>query len=316
MKTAFVFPGQGSQKVGMGMDLFESFPVFKSVFSEVSDAVHRDITKISLYGPESEINKTENAQVALMAMSVGIFRILKQELGGCLNISFVAGHSLGEYAALVCSGAFELSDMALFLDERGRAMTNAVQEGIGGMAVILGLSKDKIEEIVKQSTLSDGDMCCIANDNCPGQIVLSGHLTALKRAEEFSTIAGAKRFLILPVSVPAHSPLMRNAIDIWKPKIDSLKLSSPTIPFVSNYSIAVENKEDIIKSHLLQQMVLGVRWIDCVNYMINEGVNSFVEIGAGMVLSGLIKKIVNSDSIEIKSINNSEGVSNYVRSYR
>ncbi len=316
MKTAFVFPGQGSQRVGIGSDLFNEYSVFGNVFSEVSDVVHRDIAKVALIGPESEINKTENAQLVLMSMSVGIFRILQSEIGNDLNVSFVAGHSLGEYSALVCSSAFSLADMALFLDKRGKAMTSAVKEGVGGMAVILGLAKKNVENIVNKSTISDDDMCCIANDNCPGQIVLSGHVTALKRAEEFAKSMGAKRFLMLPVSVPAHSPLMKKAMDVLRPKMDLLKFSKPIIPFISNNSASVESDEMVIKEHLLNQMVLGVRWVDCVNYMINHGVDLFVEIGAGVVLSGLIKKIVDSGNIKIANINNVEGVNNYVRSYR
>ncbi len=315
VRTAFIFPGQGSQNVGMGADLYQNFSTFKNVFDEVSEAVHRDIVRVAFEGPADELNKTENAQVALMAMSVGIFRTLKNEFGGALSVDFVAGHSLGEYSALVCAGAFALADMAVFLEHRGRAMMSAFPDGVGGMAVVLGLTKDAVQKIVDGATLSGDDMCAIANDNCPGQIVISGHVTALARAEELAKSVGARRFMRLPVGVPTHCILMRKSIDVLQPEMDAMKFSNPVIPFVSNNSVQEERDEARIKHQLMQQMIFGVRWTECVQYMMAQGVGRFIEIGAGNVLTGLIKKIADgNDEIKIETINNVEGVKNYVQS--
>ena len=323
LKTAFIFPGQGSQKIGMGSDLYQNFQAFKDVFDEASEAVSIDLKKIVFGNDEAVLNKTENAQVALVAMSVGVFRTLLSELGWNLNkmaednAFFVAGHSLGEYSALTSAGAVELSDMMKFIRQRGDIMSSAVADGVGGMMAVLGLDKDSVKQIAEKASVNENDLCEIANDNCPGQIVLSGHVTALKRAEVIAKEMGAKRAVMLAVSKPAHCSLMKSAQENLKPLMEVLHFNAPILPFVSNNSAKVENDVSVIKNQLIAQTTCGVRWVECVNFMIENGVQRFVEVGSGAVLSGLVKKIIPSDSqIVVESINNIQGVSDYVQSIR
>lgn len=323
LKTAFIFPGQGSQKIGMGSDLYQNFQAFKDVFDEASDAISIDLKKIVFGDDEAVLNKTENAQGALVAMSVGVFRTLLSELGWNLNkmsednAFFVSGHSLGEYSALTSAGAVELSDMMKFIRQRGDIMSSAVADGVGGMMAVLGLDKDAVKQIAEKSSVNENDLCEIANDNCPGQIVLSGHVTALKRAEVIAKEMGAKRAVMLAVSKPAHCSLMKSAQENLKPLMEALPFNAPILPFVSNNSAKVENDVSVIKNQLIAQTTCGVRWVECVNFMIENGVQRFVEVGSGAVLSGLVKKIIPSDSqIVVESINNIQGVSDYVQSIR
>ena len=291
MKYAFVFPGQGSQYVGMGKELAENFKSAKEVFEEVNEALSQDLFKIMTTGPESELTLTANTQPALMAHSMAVIRVLEKDFGINIKdkVSYVAGHSLGEYSAACAAGVFSLSDTAKLLRTRGEAMQKAVPLGVGGMAAVLGVSFKDIDALVEACN-DDKNICVAANDNSDGQVVLSGHMAAIEKAVEIATEFGARRCVKLPVSAPFHSPLMQPAAEVMSKALSSVEAHDAKIPLIANVLASTEtNKEEIIKN-LIAQVTGTVRWRESVNFMNDEGVTETVEIGAGKVLTNIIKR--------------------------
>lgn len=287
---ACVFPGQGSQFVGMGKELAESFTVAKEVFQEVDETLHVNISRLMFEGPIETLTLTENTQPALMAVSLAVVRILEKEAQKPLVLftRYVAGHSLGEYSALAAAGSFTLSDTARLLRIRGEAMQKAVPAGQGGMVAILGANIEEADAIAKEA--SQEGVCVVANDNAPGQIVLSGTIQAIQRAIEIATSQG-KRAIQLPVSAPFHSPLMEPAATIMAQALENVKMYRPAIPLIANVTATPIADPMIIRQQLIQQIAGKVRWHESMLYLKEQGIEHIVEIGAGKVLAGLTKRI-------------------------
>jgi [acyl-carrier-protein] S-malonyltransferase len=289
---AFVFPGQGSQFVGMGKDLAGAFVVARDVFQEVDDALSQKLSKMIFEGAESDLNLTENTQPALLAVSLAVMRVLQQEKPDLLHTGkakFVAGHSLGEYSALTAAGAFGLADAARLLKTRGLAMQKAVPQGVGAMAAILGLDLDAVVAVVKEA--SAGEIVTVANDNSAGQVVVSGHQAAVDRAIVLATARGAKRAILLSVSAPFHCPLMAPAAEEMRVALAHTKISAPSAPLVANVIAEAVSDPEKIRTLLVDQVTGMVRWRESVMYMKAQGVTELIEIGAGKVLTGLAKRI-------------------------
>jgi [acyl-carrier-protein] S-malonyltransferase len=288
---AVVFPGQGSQAVGMGQELAATFSVAREVFAEVEDALEQKLTQMMFDGPEQDLMMTENTQPALMAVSVAIMRVLDKEYGVRLPdiATYVAGHSLGEYSALCSSGALKLSDTARLLRVRGRAMQKAVPFGMGAMAAILGLDAEQARNLSLEA--SEGEICEAANDNAPGQVVVSGHVGAVKRAIEIAKKLGVKRSVLLPVSAPFHCALMRPAAETMREALANVELMTPVIPVVANVTAQATDDPEEIRKLLVEQVCGSVRWRESVQFMKGHGINTLVEVGSGRVLSGLAKRI-------------------------
>ena len=301
MKTALVFPGQGSQTVGMGKALADEFAAAREVFSRVDAALSQDLSKLMFEGPEPELTLTANAQPALMATSIAALRVLETETGfnPAREAAYVAGHSLGEYSALCAAGSFTLEDAARLLRLRGEAMQKAVPVGEGAMAAILGLEFGAVVKIATQAA-SDlyltGAICQAANDNGGGQVVVSGTKPAVERAMELAKLAGALRALLLPVSAPFHCALMQPAAEAMEEALKGVKLRRPKPPLVANVEAEAVTNPEAIRSGLVAQVTATVRWRDSVTYMSAQGVTRFIELGAGKVLTGLIKRIVESSA--------------------
>lgn len=291
MTKAFIFPGQGSQAVGMGKDWFDNFEAARHVYEEVDDALRHKLSKTIFEGPEDTLTLTENAQPAIMATSMAIFRVLQQEAGLDLAhaAAFVAGHSLGEYTALAASGALALSDTAVLLRTRGQAMQKAVPVGEGAMAAILGPDLDTVSAIAEEA--SEGETCTVANDNSPGQVVISGAKTAVERAVELAKEKGAKRAVMLPVSAPFHCPLMQPAAEAMQAVLQTTTLKAPCVPLVANVTAQAVDDPETIRNLLVEQVMGRVRWRESVEYMKAQGVDETVEIGVGKVLTGLTRRI-------------------------
>jgi len=290
-KRAFTFPGQGSQAVGMGKDLADAYQEARNVFAEVDDALGFKLSAIMFDGPDETLRLTENAQPALMAVSVAVTRVLESR-GFSLkdNAAYVAGHSLGEYSALAAAGAFGLADAARLLKVRGQAMQQAVPVGQGAMAAILGLDLETVLRAANDA--ADGEVCGVANDNAPGQVVISGHVGAVNRAIELLKAAGAKRALPLPVSAPFHCALMRPAADAMEHALNQVTVKSPLVPVVTNVLARPITDPEEIKKRLVEQVTGMVRWTECVGWLVKDGgVTQLVELGSGKVLSGLAKRI-------------------------
>lgn len=291
MSRAFVFPGQGSQTVGMGKDLAEAFPVAKQIFEEVDDALGQHLAKLMFEGPIEDLTLTENAQPALMAVSLAVVRVLEAEAGIDLadKSAFVAGHSLGEYSALAAAGTFTLSDAARLLKLRGQAMQRAVPVGEGAMAAVLGLDMDVVREVAEEA--AQGEVCAPANDNAPGQVVVSGHTAAVERAIELAKERGAKRSLLLPVSAPFHCSLMAPAAEEMREALGNVTLQPPKMSLVANVTAGSVNDPEAIRRLLVEQVTGAVRWRESVLYLKGQGVSSLFELGAGKVLAGLTRRI-------------------------
>lgn len=292
MGLAFVFPGQGSQAVGMGKALAEAFPAARAVFDEVDAALGQKLTAVMWEGPEADLTLTANAQPALMAVSVAAMRVLEAEKGVDLarDAAFVAGHSLGEYTALAAAGAFSLADTARLLRIRGRAMQAAVPVGAGAMAALLGADLDTARAIAAEA--AEGEVCQVANDNGGGQVVVSGAKAAVERAMEIAKTNGVKRAVLLPVSAPFHCALMQPAADAMAEALAAVTVSAPRVPVMANVLAAPIRDPDEIRKRLVEQVTGTVRWRECVEAMAAGGVNRFVEVGSGKVLTGLLKRIV------------------------
>lgn len=292
MTRAFVFPGQGSQAVGMGKDLAEAFPIARQTFEEVDEALGEKLSALMFEGPADALTLTENAQPALMAVSVAVTRVLAAEKGLDLkaHAAFVAGHSLGEYSALCAAGALGLADTARLLRLRGQSMQKAVPVGMGAMAAILGADLDAAVEIAAAAS-EGGELCTAANDNAPGQVVVSGHKPAVERAMRIAAERGFKRAMLLPVSAPFHCPLMQPAASAMAAALADARISAPVVPVVANVTAAAVTDPDTIRRLLVEQVTGTVRWREGVLYMKDQGVTTLVELGSGKVLSGLAKRI-------------------------
>jgi len=296
MAVAFVFPGQGSQTVGMGKALADSFAPARQVFAEVDEALGEALSRTIFEGPQEALTLTQNAQPALMAVSLAVMRVLEAEAG--LNLGkdarFVAGHSLGEYSALAAAGTFSVADAARLLRTRGLAMQKAVPVGVGAMAALIGLEYDAAAAVAAEAAQSE--VCQAANDNGGGQVVVSGNKAAVERAVEIAKGKGAKRAMLLPVSAPFHCALMQPAAEVMAEALAKVQVKPPVVPVVSNVrATALTDPADIVKA-LVAQVTGTVRWRESVAYMAAEGVTRFYEIGAGKVLSGLIKRIADGAS--------------------
>jgi [acyl-carrier-protein] S-malonyltransferase len=296
MAAAFVFPGQGSQTVGMGKALAENFPVARQVFDEVDTALSEKLSTIIFEGPGDTLTLTQNAQPALMAVSLAVMRVLEREAGLDLkrDAQFVAGHSLGEYSALATVGAFSLADTARLLRTRGLAMQKAVPVGVGAMAALIGLEFDAAEAVAAEA--AQGEVCQAANDNGGGQVVVSGNKAAVERAVEIARAKGAKRAMLLPVSAPFHCALMQPAAEVMAEALADVSVSRPAVPVVANVlANPVEDPAGIVKA-LVAQVTGTVRWRESVVFMAQAGVDTFYEAGAGKVLSGLTRRIASGAS--------------------
>lgn len=291
MARAFVFPGQGSQAVGMGSDLAGAFGTARDVFHEVDEALKQNLSRLMREGPEADLVLTENAQPALMAVSVAVVRVLEKDGGKPLAglATHVAGHSLGEYSALAAAGALQLADAARLLKLRGQSMQKAVPVGVGAMAALLGIELEPAQEACTEA--AQGQVVAVANDNGGGQVVVSGHKEAVERTIEAAKSRGCKRGMMLPVSAPFHCPLMQPAADAMKEALEKVTLGTPRVPLIANVLASEITEPTAIKQRLVEQVTGLVRWRESVQYMRTHGVDTLVECGSGKVLSGLVKRI-------------------------
>ena len=309
MSLAFVFPGQGSQAVGMGKGLADAFPAAKQVFDEVDAALGEPLSRTMWEGPAETLTLTENTQPALLAHSLAVVRVLEIEAGVDLkrDAAFVAGHSLGEYSALAAAGAFALADAARLVRIRGRAMQKAVPVGVGAMAALLGLEFDAAAAVASEA--AQGQVCQAANDNGGGQVVVSGDKSAVERAVEIAKQKGAKRAMMLTVSAPFHCALMQPAAEAMGEALANVTVRAPAVPVVANViARPVTDPADIVR-RLVEQVTGTVRWRDSVAFMASQGVNTFYEVGTGKVLSGLVKRI--ADGAVGVAIGSPEDVATY-----
>ena len=291
MARAFVFPGQGSQAVGMGSALAEASPAAREVFEEVDDALGQSLSRLMFEGPGEELTLTENAQPALMAHSMAVFRVLEREGGISLPASclYLAGHSLGEYSALTAAGSFRLADTARLLKLRGQAMQGAVPVGAGAMAALLGLDFEQVAEVAREA--AEGDVCDPANDNAPGQVVVSGDRAAVERAVALAKARGARRAILLDVSAPFHCSLLQPAADAMAEALDAIDMQDPSVPLVANVTAGPAESAAGLQHLLVRQVTATVRWRESMMFMRDNDVDRVVELGTGRVLSGLVRRI-------------------------
>ena len=303
---AILFPGQGSQYVGMGSDFYEKFDSVKEIFRTVDKTLGFSLSNIILNGPEAELKLTQNTQPAIMTIGVCIFNVLNQQFGLNLNNArFFAGHSLGEYTALVCGGSLTIERAAYLLHERGKSMQDAVPSGQGAMMAILGMTIHEVENEI--NLLSKGEICEIANDNTSGQVVVSGEKMIIQILNE-NLKKKKKKGILLPVSAPFHCSLMKKAAENMKDKIENTNFLKPKPNIISNVTAKEETDVNKIKPLLIDQITSRVRWRESIDFMIKQGVASFLEIGPGKVLSGLVKKI--NRNVKISNINSIEDIIN------
>lgn len=302
-KFAMVFPGQGSQTVGMLADLAAQFPIVEQTFAEASDALGYDLWKLVQEGPAEELNKTWQTQPALLAASVAIYRVWQQENGA--QPAMMAGHSLGEYSALVCAGVLDFKQAIRLVELRGKLMQEAVPAGTGAMSAIIGLDNDAIAKACEESAL--GEVVSPVNFNSPGQVVIAGNKDAVERAGAACKAAGAKRALPLPVSVPSHCALMKPAADKLAIALQGIAFNAPQFPVVNNVDVKAETSPDAIRDALVRQLYSPVRWSESVEFMAGEGIEYLLEVGPGKVLTGLTKRIV--DTMTAAAINDAASVS-------
>ena len=289
MSRAFVFPGQGAQTIGMGRALAQAYPAAQAVFDEVDEALGEKLSALVWEGEKDDLTLTANAQPALMATSLAALRALEAEGVSVADAAFVAGHSLGEYSALAAAGAISVADTARLLRIRGKAMQEAVPVGIGAMAALLGLDFATVQEVAAEA--AQGEVCQAANDNDPGQVVVSGHKAAVERACEIAKERGARRAVLLPVSAPFHCALMQPAADVMAQALADVTINAPAVPLVANVRAEAVTDPDVIRALLVEQVTGSVRWRESVAYMAGEGVSEIWEIGAGKALCGMIRRI-------------------------
>ncbi|BEM42682.1 TPA: ACP S-malonyltransferase [Serratia marcescens] len=300
---AFVFPGQGSQTVGMLAELAAQFPIVEETFGEASSALGYDLWQLVQQGPAEELNKTWQTQPALLAASVAIFRVWQQQ-GGKAPV-LMAGHSLGEYSALVCAGVLDFKAAIRLVELRGKLMQEAVPEGTGAMYAIIGLDNDAIAKACEES--AQGQVVSPVNFNSPGQVVIAGNKEAVERAGAACKAAGAKRALPLPVSVPSHCALMKPAADKLAVALQDITFNAPQVPVVNNVDVRTENDPEAIRSALVRQLYSPVRWTESVEFIAAQGVTSLLEVGPGKVLTGLTKRIV--DTLTAAAVNDTASLS-------
>lgn len=293
MTRALVFPGQGAQAIGMGKALADAYPDAKAIFDEVDEALGEKLSQMIWDGDAETLTLTQNAQPALMATSLAAMRALESEGLGLEHAAFVAGHSLGEYSALAAAGALAIADTARLLRTRGLAMQQAVPVGVGAMAAVLGLDFEAVKEVALEAAVG-GEVVQAANDNDPGQVVVSGHKAAVERACEIAKSKGAKRAVLLPVSAPFHCILMEPAAKVMAEALESVEILTPTVPLVANVRAAAVTDPALIRSLLVEQVTGSVRWRESVGYMAQNGVTEIFEVGAGKALSGMIRRIEKS----------------------
>jgi [acyl-carrier-protein] S-malonyltransferase len=303
MSIAFIFPGQGSQAVGMGAELAKAYAPARAVFAEVDEALGQSLSTLIWVGPEDQLTLTENAQPALMAVSLAVIRVLEAEKGLSLkdSVAFVAGHSLGEYSALAAAGSLSLADTAHLLKTRGQAMQAAVPVGEGAMAALLGADLSQAQELAKAA--SEGEVCASANDNAPGQVVISGTRAAIERAVALAPKFGARRAVLLPVSAPFHCALMQPAAAVMREALSEVKISTPSVQLVANVLATAISDPEAIRARLIEQVTGMVRWRESMLYLRDQGVDSLYEIGAGRVLTGLARRF---EGFEARSVGTPE----------
>lgn len=291
MSVAFIFPGQGSQDIGMGKELADAFPQARAVFEEVDAALGQNLSQLMWTGEKDELTLTANAQPALMAVSLAAMKAMESRgIDLKTSAAFVAGHSLGECSALAAAGSLSIGDAARLLRLRGSAMQAAVPVGVGAMAALLGLEFDVAREVAAEAS-APGEVCEAANDNAPGQVVVSGHKAAVERALEIAKGRGGRRAVLLPVSAPFHCSLMQPAADAMAAALADVTIHAPKVPLVANVLAAPISDPDEIRARLVEQVTGTVRWRESVEWMAGQGVDTFVEIGAGKVLTGMVKRI-------------------------
>ncbi|MEC8666849.1 MAG: ACP S-malonyltransferase [Pseudomonadota bacterium] len=310
MARAFVFPGQGAQTIGMGKALAEAYPAAKAVFDEVDEALGESLSSLIWEGEQDTLTLTQNAQPALMATSLAAFRALEAEGVSITAADFVAGHSLGEYSALAAAGTLSIADAARLLRIRGQAMQQAVPVGVGAMAALLGLDFEAATAVAEEA--AQGEVCQAANDNDPGQVVVSGHKAAVERAVEIAKEKGAKRAVLLPVSAPFHCALMAPAADVMAEALEKVEMKAPAVPLVANVRAEAVTDAATIRALLVEQVTGSVRWRESVGYMAAQGVTEVWEIGAGKALAGMIRRI--ERSITCRAVGTPEDVTAAVES--
>ena len=287
MKVAFVFPGQGSQRIGMLADMATMYPVVKATFAEASTVLGFDLWQLTQQGPETILNKTEFTQVALLTASVALWRIWQQQKG--MQPVLLAGHSLGEYSALVCANALDFTVAVRLVQQRGQFMQQAVATNTGAMAAIIGLTATQVQHVCEQA--ADFGVVMPANFNSPEQIVIAGHIQAVQRASELAKMTGARRIVPLPVSVPSHCALMQPAADALASVLNDITVMPPQIACINNVAVAIEDQEETIKAALVKQLTSPVRWVETIEKMVAMGITHIIECGSGRVLTGLNKRI-------------------------
>lgn len=311
MNKAFVFPGQGSQVVGMGKEFYDNFDAAKKVFKEVDDALGKDLSKIMFEGPQELLTQTENAQPAIMCVSIAVLRVLEQESGKGIQelCDFVAGHSLGEYSALCASGAISLSDTARLLKVRGESFATAGSQSKGAMAALVGATIEQAEEVANKAR-QDGEVCQVANDNTVGQVVISGNEKSIDEAIKIATEMKIKRAIKLQVSGAFHSELMKPAVENMKNALANVKIEAPKVPLIANFTAGKASNPDEIRENLLKQITGRVRWRETMILFEKNGVEEIVEIGSGKVLAGMVAKT--TPNIKAFSVNSIESMKEFI----